>query len=139
MGPARSDRLVSVRDIFATLLGMAGAQLPASSRSRDLRRLLPGGPGASAWRTHVVSETTMYGPDRYSVSTGELRAIHTVGGRTLVFDRSADPLEKSPLPPDSPLAKRGQSLLKRALKEDTGHPRLSPEDRRALRALGYLP
>jgi arylsulfatase A-like enzyme len=135
----RSDRLVSVRDVFATLLGMAGAQLPARSRSLDLRRLLPGGDEASTWRTYVVSETTMYGPDRYSVSTGELRAITTVGGQTLVFDRHADPLEKSPLPADSPLAKRGVSLLQSVIERDHGYSRPSATDIQALRALGYVP
>ena len=128
--PTRSARLASVRDAFATLLGMAGLQAPTSTTSRDL---LAGGAGHPL----VVSDTTLYGPEGFSVSTPELRAIVSGAGPTRVFDRRADPEEHSPLLPEAPLARRGAALLEQTRAAGKRSSQPSESDRAALRALGY--
>jgi arylsulfatase A-like enzyme len=135
--PVRSRQLAAVSDVFATLLGMAGAEPPAPSRSLDLLRLL-NEPAPAAWRAALPSENTLYGPQRSALTTPALRAIRTQGRGVLVFDRRADPGEQRPLPAGAPLAREGAELLEAA--ERLAAPASPPgaADRAALRALGYL-
>ena len=135
--PRRSARLASVRDVFATLLALAEVPRPAASRSLDLLRLLRD-PAPSAWRSWVLSETTLYGPDRAAVTTPELRALRTARRGVLVFDRKNDPGENNPLSPDTPLARRGAALLERTQQPETRTAQPTKADQEALRALGYL-
>ncbi|MBI3178753.1 MAG: sulfatase-like hydrolase/transferase [Deltaproteobacteria bacterium] len=106
---ARSEALVSIADVFATVLGLAGAGAAGRGTAHDLSTIL----SRPLWtdREYALSETTLYGPDRVAVTTPELRAIFTEPNETVVFDRLADPQELRPLPADGPLARRGAALL----------------------------
>ncbi len=131
----RSDALVSNADVFATALSMAGAPIPTSSPSRDLTWASNAFFGLG--RAYVLSEETLYGPDAWAVTTPELRALLTAGGDIRVYDRKTDPRELAPLSVASPLFKRGEDLLDRALRDRSAKP-VSRVDAAALRALGYV-
>ncbi len=132
----RSHALVSVADVFATALGVAGAPVPTDSPSRDLTWALTGMPGLG--REHVVSETTLYGPQRWAVTTARLRAIDTEGGKLVVFDRQNDPEEKKPLPPAAPLYQRGAALVQALHPQQPANTSAESPERQALEALGYI-
>ncbi len=106
---SRSNALVSITDVFATVLSLAGAGAAGHRRAYDLSTALsrPFGRG----HAQVLSETTLYGPGRMAVTTPELRAVFTDPNEVVVFDRLADPRELAPLPAEAPLARRGAALL----------------------------
>ncbi|MBI5507382.1 MAG: sulfatase [Deltaproteobacteria bacterium] len=132
----RVDSLVAVADVFATVLGMAGIASPTTTPAFDLSPALFG--RAPPGHPFVLSESTLYGPDRTSVSTPELRAIRTADGPIEVFARAPDPYERHPLPSDSAIARRGAALLHAATTTTTGYSPPSVKDLQALRALGYV-
>ncbi|MFC1609329.1 sulfatase [Myxococcota bacterium] len=110
---SRVSDLVSVEDVFATVLSLADVVGPAASRSRDLT--LAREPGVQVGRPWVISESTLYGPDRVAVTTESLRAIQSEPDHVVVFDRINDPGEKKPVPPDHPLAARGEAMVRMAV------------------------
>ncbi|MEE8410359.1 MAG: sulfatase [Myxococcota bacterium] len=132
----RSDALVSITDVFPTVLGLAGVPASTTGRGQDLSRVVD-----SDWqgtRRVVTSASIAYGPPRRSVTTAGLRAIHTDPDNLVVFDRRADPSEKKPLPADAPLAVEGRRVLRRGFDERGRISMRTPADREALRALGYV-
>lgn len=133
--PGPRAGLVSSVDLFATLLALACAPVPANTGSRDLWPMLeaPSAPG----RDVVVSESVLRGRHRLAVTTPALRAIGLEGFPPLVFDR-ADTTEQSPVAADAALYERGTELLRRVEQRRAGKSGLSPGDVAALRAMGYL-
>jgi arylsulfatase A-like enzyme len=133
--PGPRPGLVSGVDLFATLLALARAPVPANTASRDLWPMLedPSAPG----RDVVVSESVLRGRHRLAVTTPALRAIALEGFPPLVFDL-ADTKERSPVAAEAGLYERGTELLRRIEQRRAGKTGLSPGDVAALRAMGYL-
>lgn len=132
----RSSALVSSADLFATALSITGTSPPSSSFSHDLSSALRNRPAPS--HDAVLSEGTLYGPDRFAVTTPELRAIFTAPGEIVVFDRLRDPTEQRPLRPTDPLYRTGVSLLEGDRAPAVSYSPPLDRDREALRVLGYV-
>lgn len=132
---ATSGALVSTRDIFATVLGFAGIAPPTASGSIDLRAVYR---GLRSGREHVIGRTTLYGVDRRSVTTNELRALWASPASIQIFDRQTDPLEHEPLPDSASGYGRGEELIRRLLAARVALPEPAADETEALRTLGYV-
>jgi len=108
----RTD-VVAVTDLFATALGFAGISPPAGRTSFDLMR-------ARRVPARVVSGSVAYGPERWAVTTAELKAIWTAPATLRVFDRLRDPHEQAPLGVQDPRVNEAALLLGAARAHSAG-------------------
>src|ERR1700742_536064 len=89
---ARSDALVELMDVGATLADYAGAALPGTSNARSLKPLVAGGTGAH--RPFAVSEFE----EHHVLVTPRWKVEFNKRGRaTLLIDRENDPNEQEDL------------------------------------------
>jgi arylsulfatase A-like enzyme len=130
VAPGRSSGAVSLRDIYATLLGVAGLADAGSDgeQRRDLRT-------ASAGRRIVAVERRRVGPRaRAMVRTHGAAAFDGAGG-VIVGAESIPPSERA----DPGEIELFQAALRRyqASARDVGTPAVDPALAEALRSLGY--
>lgn len=141
---SRVEELVSVVDLFPTLLAAAGVEAPAS----DGRRLTPQGPELAEPRPHVLLEE--HESLSHPLPPGQKVASHLYGVQTLrtqhsvwpggeqCFERRRGPWRSTECPAGGGnLFASLQVLLATGTTGEAGAA-LSEEDVTALRALGYI-
>ena len=154
VGGRRIGAPVQHIDIAPTLLALAGAPTPPEMIGADLATL-----GASAREGAppgrlLVSRLTYAGADKVAVRWGSLKLIVNeepdtpFGGRFELYDLAADPRESKNLAAARPetveylwMESRALRSVEEGLRARVGSGRkveLSPEDKEALRALGYV-
>ena len=146
-GERRADPVALV-DLFATILGMAGVELPGAGG--DGRDLFAAAPAVDAEHP-VVSEyyfpaqaLSLFGPDLHapqrdrldpflrrlrSIESDGLRLIWSSDGNHELYDLATDPTEERNLAGDPRYAERERALLERldAFVADAGGPRPLPD------------
>jgi len=97
--PRRDDSLVSAVDLFPTLLGLAGARVPANREGRDLRPVIDG--EAAGTRTELIGTAVALRDDLPDRPAGGAflrdRRWHYLwhnDGRQALFDLDDDPDER---------------------------------------------
>ena len=165
--PGVRDDLVSVADVYPTLLGAAGVDIPATTTGRDLReeptndrvlRASYGRPG-QAFRAFPKrmrqSELKAHRRSFRAAIGSRYKVIRSSNGVTEWFDLQNDPHERQPLDP-STVPEATRERLEAELKPAPNAPAVPPDDEsseiselepedegdaettEALRALGYV-
>jgi arylsulfatase A-like enzyme len=120
----RSEALVGVVDLFATISGLAG-EAAATSHSIDFRPVLEGGEGA---RNHAYVEHFSNAAPRgtgtlgWAIRDERYKLVEVDGEPQMLFDLELDPFEENDLlstPGSDDMAKKA-SELRRAAKETRG-------------------
>jgi arylsulfatase A-like enzyme len=140
----RIDRPVSLVDLAPTLLGLLGTGAAPAVSGRDLSALWRR-PDADWPEREVFAEanhTREGGSPQRAVLRGGWKLVLHDSGRQELFDLSADPGERVDLANDQPqraaeLANRLTSTLP-SVREAPALPKLNPEMRMQLEALGYV-
>jgi arylsulfatase A-like enzyme len=142
-------------DLAPTFLGLAGLAPPPGLHGADLAGVATAGPpGARDAQRFLVSRVTYAGADKVAVRWGALKLIANeepdVGssGRFELYDLAHDPGETRDLSTQRPetveylwMESRARRAAEEAFRLEMGTGRkveLSPADREALRALGYV-
>lgn len=121
---ARSDALVGVVDLFATISGLAGNAV-ATGHSIDFRPILEGGEGT---RTHAyVEHFSKVAPQGtgtlgWAIRDDRHKLVEVEGKPQMLFDLKSDPLERNDLlsATDTDDIRSKASELRRALKDLRG-------------------
>jgi arylsulfatase A-like enzyme len=140
-------------DIASTFLGLAGAVAPAEMLGADLVAAASGPPDDALKGRLLISRLTYAGADKVAVRWGTLKLIvneepDAPGARFELYDLARDPAESRNVAAEMPdaveylwMESRARRSLEEALRARVGAGRkveLSPEDKEALRALGYV-
>lgn len=140
------DRQAQHADVVPTVLDVLGLAVPAAVEGRSLLPWIAGKAPKEDGEEEAFSWLDEYGVKAASVTTPDWRLIDgrfPIPGRSL-YDRRADPREKSDLASDHPV--RAGYLAVRIRAEErprkgalkAGEGTLDPEVRQQLRALGYI-
>lgn len=154
-GGTRIADPVQHADVAPTFLALAGLPIPPELHGSDLAGLASAGPqGAAAAQRILVSRVTYAGADKVAVRWGALKLIANEepgvasSDRFELYDLAHDPGETRDLSEDRPetveylwMESRARRAAEEAFRLQAGAGRkveLSPADREALRALGYV-
>lgn len=145
------DELVSLVDVYPTLLELSGIPLPRDLDGRSLMPLIQG-KDANGFKNRPVYTELMDRVDQlFAVQVNDRKLIRetTTNGKVLwrCYDTVSDPMELNPLATTS--EDRGSQALKQALEHslknrrsdfspDEETTRMSREELEAMRKLGYL-
>lgn len=136
----RRSEPVSLVDIVPTVLDALGMEAPAGVDGTSLWPVLTGREGLADRR--LLAQNTLYGPERQAVVEWPYKLIASPGSEAppQLFDLEADPGERRDLGSEKPSLRQ---RLRAALPESSPIPdqpgvTLDAEERRELRALGYL-
>jgi arylsulfatase A-like enzyme len=146
LAPARIDAPVEMVDVAPTALELLGVARPAAFEGQSLVAAMRSGRADSKRRIFFQSEVQ---PKRqgnsFGVRAGRWKYIERHRGgelRTQLFDLTIDPGERSDVSEANPGETSRLGVELRAWRRRQGRPpappRLSEEDREALRALGYV-
>ena len=140
----RSDRPVSLVDLAPTLLTLFGAAVPPAVAGRDLAPLWQGD-GAGWPERDLFAEansTSEGGSPQRAVLRGRWKLVLHASGQRELFDLGGDPSERANRAAAEPerTAELARELTTRlaSVRQAPALPRLSPEMRKQLEALGYL-
>jgi arylsulfatase A-like enzyme len=141
-------------DLAPTFLTLAGAPVPPGLLGRDLAAVATARPGDAPTARILVSRLSYVGSDKVAVRWGTLKLIANEepdvpsAARFELYDLARDPGETRNVASERPEAveylwmeSRALRSLEEALRARVGGGRkveLSPQDREALRALGYV-
>ena len=154
-GGTRIADPVQHADVAPTFLALAGLPIPPELHGSDLGGLAAAGPpGATDTQRILVSRVTYAGADKVAVRWGALKLIANEepgvasSGRFELYDLAHDPGETRDLSAQRPetveylwMESRVRRAAEEAFRLQVGTGRkveLSPADREALRALGYV-
>jgi arylsulfatase A-like enzyme len=141
-------------DLAPTFLSLAGVQKPPDLLGWDLASVARGRPPGADPARILVSRLTYAGADKVAVRWGTLKLIANeepdapAGGRFELYDLARDPRETRNIARERPgaveylwMESRALRSLEEALRARAAAGRkveLSPQDKEALRALGYV-
>jgi arylsulfatase A-like enzyme/Tfp pilus assembly protein PilF len=142
-GGRRVPDLVSMRDVFPTVLDLLGVPAEAAAHGRSLRSTFDGGVLAdepSYAETDQPMLTFAWSPLR-SLTSREWKYVRTP--KTELYDRRADPREVRNLAAERPatvaeMERQLDDLEARMTKRAAAAVEISSEERRRLEALGYV-
>ncbi|MFQ5741147.1 MAG: sulfatase [Acidobacteriota bacterium] len=138
---------VRLIDVAPTLLDLIGQALPKGFRGLSLRGLLP---QASGWSDDcpdtlpLIAESVAYGLETKAVIWNRMKLVRRSDGMEMLFDLSADPLERRNLAPQFPeMTRRLQLMLQEEIGQEADFSssrelQLDEETLRQLRSLGYV-